>query len=479
MHRDAKRLRVLALIALMLMVIAPLAHADDRDPRVIEGEVLLSGPLPEAPSDSGLLVQATSLAGARYRYVLTVLNETPWPIRSLRLLDRYFPPDPAVPEQTAQWFPRTLEPGRSVSTVITVPGAPLAEACHQLEISVADGLGTILMDCSAPGATTVWFVPISPAMADYLALPPLTLDAPEGPSKVGLHVTRNSSPAIMDFVRQAQPAVVVSVEDFGLLTAIKAASPGTITVARLLEADQAMTGDPVERARAFVAERRATYLANPQVDFWLGWNEPGIDGRAEMTWFAAFEAERAQQMATLGKKVAIGNFSVGSPEPDEFEPFIDAIAVALENGGVLALHEYSAPTMRDGIGAGVPGVPPDDQYGALTLRYRIWYDHYLRAHDLVIPLIITEAGIDGGVLAKQGITMGGWRDALITSRPGGNTESATLAYLEQLSWYDDELRRDPYVLGFAIFNAGDADGEWATYDLTDILPELSYLALSK
>ena len=190
----------------------------------------------------------------------------------------------------------------------------------------------------------------------------------------------------------------------------------------------------------------------------LGWKSR-IDAAPKMTWFAAFEAERAQQMATLGKKVAIGNFSVGSPEPDEFEPFIDAIAVALENGGVLALHEYSAPTMRDGIGAGVPGVPPDDQYGALTLRYRIWYDHYLRAHDLVIPLIITEAGIDGGVLAKQGITMGGWRDALITARPGGSTESATISYLEQLPC--TTTTGAPLRARLCGFQRGDGR-EWAT-----------------
>ena len=40
------------------------------------------------------------------------------------------------------------------------------------------------------------------------------------------------------------------------------------------------------------------------------------------------------------------------------------------------------------------------------------------------------------------------------------------SYVEQLSWYDDELRRDPYVLGFAVFNAGDPSGEWATFDIT-------------
>ena len=72
----------------------------------------------------------------------------------------------------------------------------------------------------------------------------------------------------------------------------------------------------------------------------------------------------------------------------------------------------------------------------------------------------------------------GGPDDVKTGNPADSPE-ATAAYLEQLSWYDDELRRDPYVIGFAIFNAGSPGGNWASFDITDILPQLAGLVNSK
>src|SRR5690606_458457 len=100
--------------------------------------------------------------------------------------------------------------------------------------------------------------------------------------------------------------------------------------------------DPAAQARAYVQAAAWAYRANPGVDYWLGWNEPGIDEIGQMQWYADFEAERIVAMAELGLKAAIGNFSTGTPEPAEFEAFLPAIRVAKEYGAVLALHEYSA-----------------------------------------------------------------------------------------------------------------------------------------
>jgi len=126
----------------------------------------------------------------------------------------------------------------------------------------------------------------------------------------------------------------------------------------------------------------------------------------------------------------------------------------------------------------MPGQEACDESGALTLCYRFWYDYYLPAHDLVLPLGITEAGIDGGVLPSGEYDGGGWRDFsedIFSLSP----QEATEHYVAQLSWYDDELRRDPQVLGFAIFNVGDSDGMWDSFDVTDILPRLAELIHSK
>lgn len=494
-----QRLCSISLILTLLLAGTSLtARADVNDPRIIDARVLTTanGPAadgPSAQSPYSLMVQATSWAGPAYRYVLTVGNFTPWPMPSLRILVRYFGTHSDQEESSQEWLPPSLEPGQAASFVITHPSGPLPDGCHQIEIHLADGLDSFLVDTSAPGATTVWDVPLTDEMASYLSQPVLTAPQPEGGSKLGIHVTANNSPQIMDFVRTARPAVVVAVGGMGWLADVKKASPETITVARFIEGDQSITGNPVAKAREFVEANASRYRANPGVDYWLGWNEPAIHNIAEMRWYAAFEAERIRAMDELGFKVAVGNFSAGTPEAFEFEAFLPALAVAKEYGAILALHEYSAPTLRDGVGADIPGLAGSNQGGALTLRYRFWYDHYLRAHNLVLPLVITEAGIDGGVLrAPNGSSetgLMGWRDfykpapdgpsGIAVDTVADTAASADEEYLQQLSWYDDELRRDSYVLGFAVFNVGGSSGQWASFDVTNILPQMADLISDK
>lgn len=475
----ARRSLIAFLLLITLLAIPPVGIlADENDPLVIESQVLVTVGVPEADSSYALLVQATSRLTPRYRHIVTLTNLSPWPMTSLRLLDRAIPNDGEIDEIYREWYPEPIDPGESVSITFDFGDEPLPAGCHQVEISLAHGLDTILVDCGEPGATTIWNVPLTARMEAYLSLPPLSLEDPEGRSKLGLHVTANSSPSIMEFVREAYPAVMVLIGDPSMAEAVKEASPDTVVLARFLEQDQSMSGDPVERARAFVDENTDRYLAFPDVDYWMGWNEPVIDGVADMEWFAAFESERVRAMAEIGKRVAIGNFSAGCPEPDEFQAFMPALAVAQEHDGILALHEYSAPTMQSAVGSGVPGLDAQARGGSLTLRYRYWYDHYLRGTDMVLPLVITEAGIDGGVLRAGEDAPMGWRD-FAGERFDVPSTAATEWYANQLSWYDDELRRDPHVLGFAVFNAGDSSGDWESFDVTSILPRLADLVNAK
>lgn len=475
-----KRSLVWLVVLVLIFYTSPLVVGAARpDPLLLDNRVLLAAPFAPESSPYKLIVQATSLQQSPYRYLVTVANLTPWPIAGLQLRDRYLPANPLTSEQSQLWLPGLIGTGQAVAFTFEYPTGPLLNGCHQIEIHLAEGLDAILMDCSAPNASTIWEVALTLQMQAYLMLPPLTQAAPTGSSKVGLHVARNASPAVMTFIRATKPAIVVSIDDLDWLSEVKRVSPDTITIGRFLEGDQSFVGDPAVRARDYVASLTQRYLSNPGVDYWLGWNEPAVNSVADMTWFAAFEAERARAMAELGLKVAIGNFSTGVPEVDEFEAFLPAIAAAKQFGGILALHEYSAPTLRDGLDAQIPGVEAINGAGALTLRYRYWYDHYLRTQDLVIPLVITELGIDGGVLSGSEAGRGGWRDFLDHGGLGVPSPEATATYLEQLSWYDDELRRDPYVLGFAIFNAGSPGGSWATFDITEILPQLAGLVNSK
>ena len=473
MKRFRRALCTLLATMLLLSSVPLVVHAENVSPLVIGADVAITADVPESESPYTLLVQATSRTQPTACYILTITNLSPWPMSSLRIVDRYYSlGSDTEPEVDHEWLPRRLSANEATAYVIRYDSDLYADGCHQIEISIADGLSTILIDCGQPGSTSVWSVPLSDEMASYLAEPTLTLDEPVGTSKLGLHVTANSSPEIMEFIRTAQPAVVATVGGTDWLADVKEASPDTITVARLIEGDQSFTGDPAERAREFVAVNTGKYLTATGVDYWLGWNEPVIDEPWQMSWYAAFETERTIAMAELGLRVAVGNFAVGNPEADEFSAFLPAIAAAKEYGGVLAMHEYSAPTLSDGLGMGIPGLDSDTDSGALTLRYRYWYNHYLQPNNLIIPLIITEAGIDGGVLADNTSGAGGWCDFYGSTSDGAD-------YVQQLSWYDDELRRDPYVLGFAIFNAGDISGKWESFDVVDLLPQLADVVASK
>lgn len=299
-----------------------------------------------------------------------------------------------------------------------------------------------------------------------------------GPSKLSIHVIQNNDPAIMAFVRRAQPAVIKAVGDMGFLEEVKQVSPNTLTIGRVNDVFiQNYIGTPAEAAREYVEKHLATYRANPWVDYWEGWNEPDPNMQY-MPWYAQFEQERTILMATYGFKVAIGGFATGVPELEEFWLFVPAVETALQYDGILTLHEYSAPTMFNGYGSALPNQPTYADRGTLTFRYRWFYRDILEPLGLVIPLVITEAGIDGIIGGRPGPQGLGWRDF------GGYWESlgwpaaADQAYIGQLAWYDVGVRQDGYVIGFTIFTAGDTQG-WERYSIDDMLPQLADYVVSQ
>jgi hypothetical protein len=281
----------------------------------------------------------------------------------------------------------------------------------------------------------------------------------------------------MNFVRETQPAVMKSVDDLGFLADVKRESPKTITIGRISIESQDYKGNPEETARDFVADNLEIYQSNPSVDFWEGWNEPDPNQRY-MSWYARFEQERVRQMAKYGLRSAIGGFATGVPELDEFRLFLPAVEVAIEHGGVLALHEYGAPDLYYGYGMPLPGYPTYPDRGILTFRYRWYYRDVLEPAGMVIPLVITEAGIDGIIGGRPGPQGLGWQDFQGYWERQGIGETGVQAFLNQLAWYDVGVRQDGYVIGFTIFTAG-GFGYWENYDINPILPELTQYVRSQ
>lgn len=329
--------------------------------------------------------------------------------------------------------------------------------------------------------------PVPPPTAEPpTAVPEIWPDplAQPGLSKVGLHVVRNNDPHVMEFVRRMQPPVMKAVDDTGWLTDVKQASPTTVTIGRFNSQEFTVVGnaDPAAYARQYVDAHLEKYRLNPGADYWEGWNEYDPPDPGAWQWYAAFEAERACYMAAQGLKAAIGGFSTGVPEYDEMGMFLPALQAAQRCGAILSLHEYAAPTMQCGVPGGIPGAPifPDVEVGITTLRYRFWYEGYLKPLGLSdVRLVISETGIDGGAQFCQGANGAGWNDYRNWWLASGMTTDSIGFYLDQIKWYDSQVRKDPYVIGFTLFTAGtrgyaDGIGSWEIHEM--IIPLAFYMS---
>lgn len=318
----------------------------------------------------------------------------------------------------------------------------------------------------------------APLPTPYVSFIPDTTPRPElGPSKLGIHVARPNSPAILEFVRAAHPAVVKGVDDLGFLAEVKAASPETVTIGRLSVENQDYGGEPEAAAAALVAAQLSQLVQHPYVDYWEGWNEPdpNLD---RMAWYARFEAERVRQLAAHGLRAAVGGFSAGVPELDEFALFVPAIEAAQAHGGILTLHEYAAPDLTFLYGDPLPGYPTYADRGPLMFRYRWFYRDVLEPRGLVVPLVISEAGIDGILGNRPGPDGLGWQDFQEFWVAQGWGPDGQTAFLNQLQWLDNEARQDDYLIGYALFTAGGGRA-WESYELDPFLPRLAEYVVSQ
>ena len=373
----------------------------------------------------------------------------------------------------------TLDPALVPPTWTPIPGSTSDTSGNFTELSslgptnTPTVIGFIPTNTPRPTKTnTPTATPLPTTPTPYVSyIPDLPPSTDLGPSKMGLHVIRANDANILEFVKQGQPSVIKAVDNFGYLAEIKAASPRTIVVGRINYPQQSYAGSPEESAQKFVADQLDQYLINTAVDYWEGWNEPDPNLN-NMPWYTRFEQERVRLLAQHGLRAAIGGFSTGVPEMDEFALFLPAIETAIGYNAILTLHEYSAPDMTYLYGDPLPGYPAYPDRGSLTFRYRWYYREFLEPQGLVIPLVISEAGIDGIIGNRPGPKGTGWEDFQDYWVQQGWAENGVDAFIKQLNWYDNGVREDGYVIGFTVFTAG-AHGQWIRYDINPILPQLT------
>ena len=377
----------------------------------------------------------TALAGCRSR----TPAPTPTPTRT---------PRPATRPATGTAPPTA--PNSPLPTA-TAPVSPLATATASPTAS------------ATPVAT-----PTSPPTPT--PTPTATPFPPGPPSKLGLFITRND-PRIFDLLRTGNVALVKTLEyDPNFVAEIKAISPNTILVGRMdvPQVDLGSLTDPRAAARAF-ADLLLPIATEPRrmaaIDAWESFNEPAPGNPEQMSRLAEFEAHRVELFANAGIRSCVGNFSAGMPPLEWWPQFRPALEAAIKHKGYLGLHEYSAPTMQFGTPQDPLGwaVNPEEE-GWLTLRYRKVYRGYLAPNQLLLPILLTEVGIDGLVTNRPGPDGFGWQDFASYWDGIGMGSDTPGNYIEQLAWYDAHLQQDPYILGAAIFAAAASPG-WETYEL--------------
>ena len=298
-------------------------------------------------------------------------------------------------------------------------------------------------------------------------------------TRLGLHLISNrAGPQAIDYIRQVQPNVCKFLGgDRDLIGQALAVSPKTIWIGRVVWNPQTFGsyGDFQKRTLAVAREHRGLVTA------WEGYNEVAWRGE-DLRTFARAEAGLAKRLNDEGFTACIGGFSTGFLETDEdFDYFRQALEYLHENPSKawLHFHEYAAPYVQyfvrtpdgrnqwDHAAGSWTGFSDDPQVyydpaldGWLTLRYRMlrWK---LESEGLGnVRFVITESGIDGGVVPRPGPQGGGWRDF-----DGAEWKRIVGDYAEQMRWYLWQISHDPYVVGAVDFGFGTIDGKWDSFDL--------------
>ena len=281
-----------------------------------------------------------------------------------------------------------------------------------------------------------------------------------GPSKLGPHTI--GADGAVDFVQGvhqagAHVALVKAVNEFGYLRQVKTHSPETVTIGRsTIQEWVNPAGDPATKASQLMAQHMPKWAFEKDVvDYWEVLNEndpPTVEGHA---WLAQFFKAAMPIAEANGYRLALFSYSVGVPKWDEWQAIVDTgvFARAKAGGHILALHEYNWPVMNHRWGEAMAGQPAYEDRGVLTGRYRHLYRDFLIPRDEVVPLAITECGLDP-VLWQPGQPTNHWQER----------------FVDEMIWYDTRLREDDYVIGAAMFTLGGNWG-WEIYDYEELLPD--------
>lgn len=216
--------------------------------------------------------------------------------------------------------------------------------------------------------------------------------------------------------------------------------------------------------------------------FWNVTNE--YSDWSQLGRMAQFEADVTYLAAKDGFRIAGGSFAVGTPDYPQWLEVYPLLQALADTGGIMSLHEYFAWTVSNYYGKHqeawyrAPGRQPRDvdlfpDYVAdeahHLCRYRTVWDMHIKQFN--VPIVIGEfgagAGLGGGVerWTRPGYPSPAWKDFQDGLRVFGVTDSVDY-YLKCIDWYDNQIRKDPYVLGAVLYTLPD-DTAASPWDFRD------------
>lgn len=234
---------------------------------------------------------------------------------------------------------------------------------------------------------------------------------------------------MVDNLLRAQVSVVVLQDpEPHFVNQLREFLPNAFIVGRVYFAEQPL--DNPEQRGIEVADEVAKW-AEPYrdvIDAWVSYNEPVSHND-----YAGYQAYNKLQVAFAhrlqdhhGLAAVAGNDPPGAVEPADYPKYFGE---AIRASRYFGVHAYSGP---DELALNAP----DAKYYAL--RYRLIHDELEKAGIKDVPMVLTEVGLGPG-----------WR---------GKVSEEAMA--NDFMWLADELEKDSYVKGMAIFGIFDSEHWW-------------------
>jgi murein DD-endopeptidase MepM/ murein hydrolase activator NlpD len=221
-------------------------------------------------------------------------------------------------------------------------------------------------------------------------------------TRLGLHVASGSRNGY-GVVVEAAPAVVLAVGEGGALVEAKEKSGGrTVTIFRTTEVydDAPPNIDHVSEAEAramadqYWPALKEKLLQNPGAEYLQPTNEYGGDNPTSLRNLVAFETRLMELAERDGFKLAVGSPAGGSPGSWDLWTrfFVPLIRRAGQGGHIYSRHAYGGVVEgSSGYLTNPDGTPADANAGRPFREAE-----YLRSQGILTPIVITEAGQNGG-----------------------------------------------------------------------------------